>query len=321
MSDARGRSVLVTGGAGFIGSHVADAYLAAGYSVSIIDDLSRGRTANVPKGVRLIKADIRSPEAHELLASGEFAILNHHAAQIDVRSSVEDPAEDTSANVLGFLNLLDGARLGRVRRIVFASSGGAIYADGVSLPIAEHGVKLPLSPYGVSKLSAEYHLAAFARLYAIDTVALRYSNVYGPRQDAAGEAGVVAIFMRRALAGEPLVVYGDGDQTRDLVYVGDVAAANVMATECPLPPLSDVDARAYNIATGVETTVNQLADLVSEIVGRVTDRQYAAERAGEVRRNALANGKAVNQLSWSARTPLRDGLQQTLLTFSSTSLS
>ena len=304
---------MVTGGAGFIGSHVADAYLAAGYSVTVIDDLSRGRAANVPKGVRLITADIRSPEAHELLAAGEFAILNHHAAQIDVRFSVEDPAEDTSANVLGLLNLLDGARLGRINRVVFASSGGAIYADGLPLPIAESGVKLPLSPYGVSKLSAEYHLAAFARLYQIDTVALRYSNVYGPRQDTAGEAGVVAIFIRRALAGEPLVVYGDGDQTRDLVYVGDVAAANVLATECPLPALSDVDARAYNIATGVETSVNQLADLVGEAVGRAAARHHAPERLGEVRRNALATDKAVSQLRWSPRTPLREGLKRTAL--------
>src|SRR5439155_652117 len=212
------RKVLVTGGAGFIGSHVVDAYLAAGDDVTVLDDLSTGKREQVPPGARLVQADVRSPAARELLATGDFTLLNHHAAQMDVRRSVADPLFDAEVNVLGFLNLLEGARLGGVQRVVFASSGGTVYGETARLPLVESAPKLPASPYGTAKLASEYYLATFSQLYGLETVALRYSNVYGPRQNPHGEAGVVAIFAHRVLAGQPLTVFGDGAQTRDMVF-------------------------------------------------------------------------------------------------------
>ena len=229
------RRVLVSGGAGFIGSHVVEAYLAAGDEVSVLDDLSTGKAENVPAPAKLVRADIRSPEARALVAGGGFTVLNHHAAQMDVRRSVEDPVFDAQVNVLGLLNLLEGARAGGVRRIVFASSGGTVYGEGAPTPTTETAAKLPASPYGTAKLTSEYYLATFAQLYGLEAVALRYANVYGPRQNPHGEAGVVAIFGKRLLRGEPITIYGNGEQTRDLVYVEDVAAANLLAAERPLP--------------------------------------------------------------------------------------
>jgi UDP-glucose 4-epimerase len=305
-------TVLVTGGAGFIGSHVADAYLAAGYEVTVLDDLSTGRQENVPKRARFVRADIRSAEARELLAAGGFAILNHQAAQIDVRYSVAHPAADASVNVVGLLNLLEGARAGHVPRVVFASSGGTVYGPNAYIPTVEAALKHPASPYGAAKLAAEYYLAIFAELYGLETVALRYSNVYGPRQDSHGEAGVVAIFAGKLLAGERLIVFGDGEQTRDMVYVGDVAAANVAASRCDPAPVGELDGRAYNIGTGVETTVNKLADLVSEVVGRAPMFDHAPARPGEIRRSALAIGKAARGLAWQPKTPLLEGLRATV---------
>ncbi len=310
------RRVLVTGGAGFIGSHVADAYGSAGYEVTVLDDLSAGRRENVPACARFVAADVRSPAARELVARGGFALLNHHAAQIDVRRSVSDPVRDADVNVLGLLNLLEGARAGGVRRVVFASSGGVVYGALAELPIPETAPKLPSSPYGVAKLASEYYLATFAQLHGIEAVALRYSNVYGPRQDPNGEAGVVAIFARRLLSGDPLTIYGDGEQTRDMVYVGDVVHANLIASDQPLAALSHLDSRTYNIGTGVETSVNQLAALLAQTAGRRAEIHHAAARPGELRRNALAVGKAAQQLGWRPRTPLAEGLQQTVRWFS-----
>lgn len=309
------RRVLVTGGAGFIGSHVAETYLAAGDEVTVLDDLSSGRRESVPTGARFVQADVRSPEARQLVARGGFAVLNHHAAQIDVRRSVADPVFDAQVNVIGLLNLLEGARAGGVRRVVLASSGGTVYGESVSLPISETASKLPASPYGTAKLASEYYLATFALVYGMETVALRYSNVYGPRQDSHGEAGVVAIFTGRVLEGKPLTVYGDGEQTRDMVYVNDVAEANLVASERPLPPLVDLDARAFNIATGTETSVNQLAGALAAAAGRAPQIRYAPERPGELRRNALAVDKAARSLGWRPRTTLADGLQLTLRAF------
>lgn len=308
----RERTVLLTGGAGFIGSHVAEAYLNAGYDVAILDNLSTGRLENVPAGVRFIDADVRSSEARELLATGDFTVLNHHAAQIDVRRSVEDPVGDASVNVLGFLNLLEGARRGKVKRVVFASSGGAIYGGKAPLPVHESAKKLPNSPYGIAKLTSEYYLTAFSRLHGIEVVSLRYSNVYGPRQFTRGDACVVAIFAQRALRGEPLIVYGDGQQTLDMIQVGDVAAANVAATDCLLQPSTDLDTHAYNIGTGVETSVNHLAESVSEVAGRSCQTVHAPERRGEVRRSVLAIGKAAAQLAWCAQISLTQGLECTV---------
>jgi len=307
------QAVLVTGGAGFIGSHVADAYLAAGYDVTVLDNLSTGRPEYVPDGARFVHSDVRSSQARELLTSGAFSILNHHAAQVDVRCSVADPVADASINLLGLLNLLQGAQAGGVRRVVFASSGGTVYGEDAPLPIDERAAKLPASPYGAAKLSSEHYLAVFARLYGIQTVALRYSNVYGPRQNPHGEAGVVAIFARKLLAGESLVVYGDGEQTRDMVFVTDVAAANLAASECALPlPIDGLDGWAYNIGTGVETSVNRLARCVAAIVGHAPDIRHAPERPGEIRRSALSADKAARELGWRPETALADGLRSTV---------
>jgi UDP-glucose 4-epimerase len=304
--------VLVTGGAGFVGSHVAAAYLEAGYEVTVLDDLSTGRAEFVPRGARFVEADVRSPAARELLGSGGFTVLNHHAAQMDVRRSVADPVFDGSVNVIGLLNLLEGARAGGVRRVVFASSGGVVYGASMTLPHPETAPKLPLSPYGTAKLASEYYLATFAQLYGLETVALRYSNVYGPRQGAQGEAGVVAIFTRNLLKGEPLTIYGDGDQTRDMVYVKDVAAANLAASERPVPSLTDLDSRAFNIGTGIETSVNALATALAAAAGGTPRVRRAPERLGELRRSVLAVDKAARLLAWRPRTALADGLQLTL---------
>jgi UDP-glucose 4-epimerase len=303
-------SVLVTGGAGFIGSHVAHAYLSAGYAVTILDDLSRGRLENLPNGARFVQADVRSTEARELVAMGDFTILNHHAAQVDVRSSVNDPLADASVNVLGFLNLLQGAHAGNVRRVVLASSG-AIYGQDAPLPIDKSAPKLPVSPYGVAKLASEYYLAMYGRLYGIETIVLRYSNVYGPRQDSHGEAGVVAVFLQRLVTDQPLIVYGDGAQTRDIIYVADVAGANIAASRCSIVPLTHLDARAYNIATGVETPINRLANALSEVAGRAATLRHAPERQGEIRRSALASHKAARDLGWRPMASLIDGLRAT----------
>jgi UDP-glucose 4-epimerase len=305
-------AVLVTGGAGFIGSHVADAYLAAGYEVTVLDNLSTGRRENVPEGARLLEVDVRAPEARELVATGPFTILNHHVGQVDVRCSVADPVADASVNVLGLLNLLEGACRGKVKRVIFASSGGAIYGQVTGLPVAEGAPKRPASPYGAAKLASEYYLLTFAHLYGIEVVSLRYSNVYGPRQSPDGEAGVVAVFTRQVLAGEPIVVYGDGEQTRDMVYVADVAAANIAASRASLPASQDLDGHAYNIGTGLETSVNRLADLVSEAAGRARQTQHAPERQGDVRRSAVAPDKAVRELGWQPQTSLLEGLQLTV---------
>ena len=306
------RRVLVTGGAGFIGSHVVEAHLAAGDEVTIIDDLSSGRLANVPAGVRLEQMDIRSPAARRVVAEGGFAILNHHAAQMDVRRSVEDPLHDAQINVLGLLNLLEGARVGGVRRVVFASSGGTVYGDGAATPTGETAPKLPSSPYGTAKLTSEYYLATYTRLHGLEAVALRYSNVYGPRQNPHGEAGVVAIFGSRLLAGEPVTVFGDGLQTRDMVFVGDVAAANFLAADCPLAPLETLDSRAYNIGTGRESTVLDLAALIADAAGRHPDIRKAPARAGEILRSALSVEKASRGLGWQPKVTLPEGLKRTV---------
>lgn len=309
-----GRRVLVTGGAGFIGSHVVDAYLAAGDEVTVIDDLSTGRRANLPAAAGFIKVDVRSERARQVIATGGFALVNHHAAQIDVRRSVADPVFDASVNLLGLLNVLQGAQAGGVRRVIFASSGGTVYGEACAPPLHETLPKLPASPYGTAKLAAEYYLAAFARLHGREVVTLRYSNVYGPRQDGRGEAGVVAIFARQVMEGEPLTVYGDGQQTRDMVFVQDVAGANLAASDVALPDVSDVDACAFNIGTGVETSVNELARAIAQARGgREPVVQFAVARPGELRRNALTVDKAARVLGWRPRTTLAEGLRLTLI--------
>jgi UDP-glucose 4-epimerase len=266
----------------------------------------------VPRAARFVQADVRGSAARELLATGGFTLLNHHAAQMDVRRSVEDPVFDANINLIGLLNLLEGARAGGVGRVVFASSGGVVYGEGAQLPLGETAPKLPLSPYGVAKLASEYYLNTFAQLYGLEAAALRYANVYGPRQNTHGEAGVVAIFARRILKGEPLTIYGDGDQTRDLVYVKDVAAANLAASERALPPLTDLDARGFNIGTGIETSVNELARALGAARHTSPEIRRVPARAGELRRSVLVVDKAARLLGWRPRVTLAQGLEFTL---------
>ncbi len=306
------RSALVTGGAGFIGSHVADRLLAAGYAVTVLDNLSSGRRENLSPAVRFVEADIGSPEAAAVVREGAFDVLCHLAAQIDVRRSLEDPAYDARVNILGTLNLLEAVRTASPRtRVVFSSTGGALYGDFEPPPSGERLAKDPEAPYGIAKLAVEYYLAYYGRVHGIDTVALRYGNVYGPRQDPHGEAGVVAIFCNRLLDGRALTVYGDGEQTRDYVYAGDVAAANVLAAGAALPPVARLDARAFNIGTGVETSVNTLAASLVRASGSGTPVEHAPARAGELLRSALDTQKARDVLGWSPSVSLDEGLAET----------
>lgn len=303
--------VLVTGGAGFIGSWVAERYLERGTAVTVLDDLSTGRRQNVPAGADFVRCGVNDEEARRLLGSGEFAVLNHHAAQMDVRVSVEDPLRDERINIGGLINLLEGARAGGVRRVVFASSGGVVYDERSPLPHREDAPKLPVSPYGVSKLGSEYYLTAYARLYGLEVVSLRYANVYGPRQNPHGEAGVVAIFADRLRCGGGLTIYGDGNQTRDFVFVDDVARANLLATWGAVPEPTSIDAVAFNVGTGVETAVNQLAATMLSAVGREVPVGHAAARAGELERSAVDASKVAAQWGWQPEVALDSGLRRT----------
>lgn len=302
------RRVLVTGGAGFIGSHIVEAYLAAGWEVTALDDLSRGKASQVPAGVPLIVADIRSDLARTTLATGGFDVLNHHAAQIDVRFSVERPSVDADINISGFVNMLEGAGAGGVRRVVFASSGGVVYGNPDVIPTPESAPKRPVSPYGVSKLAGEHYLRALGDLHGFEGVALRYANVCGPRQDPKSEAGVVSIFVSRLLAGQPLAIFGDGKQTRDYVSVKDVARANVLASTAPLDRGDDHDTRAFNIATSVERSVLELAEAAGRVTGRTPELRMEAARPGEILRSALDATKAGAKLGWRPEVPFDDGL-------------
>jgi UDP-glucose 4-epimerase len=302
--------VLVTGGAGFIGSHIAEAYLAAGWDVTVLDDLSRGHQKNVPSSARFVRADIRSPEARQLLAEGRFTVLNHHAAQIDVRVSVDEPALDSSINVVGLVNLLDGAGAGGVKRVVFASSGGVVYGDPEVVPTPETAPKAPISPYGVSKLAGEYYMRALAALRGFEAVAMRYANVFGPRQDPKSEAGVVSIFVSRLLENRPLTVFGDGKQTRDYVFVRDVARANVLASTAAVPAGTSIDDTAFNIATGKQTSVLELAELVGKAMKQKPTVELAPARAGELYRSSLDVSKAGRMLKWKPEFGFDDGLPQ-----------
>jgi UDP-glucose 4-epimerase len=301
---------LVTGGAGFIGSNLVDALLARGDEVTVLDDLSTGRRGNLDgalaNGATLVEKDIRDAAAVAKLAeSARPEVVFHLAAQIDVRKSVADPAFDASVNVGGTANVLEAARAAGSRRFVFVSTGGAIYGEGEGqqLPLDEEAPIAPMSAYGQSKFAAEGYLALYERLYGLSGVALRLGNVYGPRQDPLGEAGVIAIFCGKLRAGERPTVFGDGTQTRDYIYVGDVVAAALAATEAEATG-------PINIGTGVETDVLELARLLAEL-GDTGDfePELAPPRAGEVQRISIDPARAKRELGWTA---LGDGLRLTL---------
>jgi UDP-glucose 4-epimerase len=302
--------VLVTGGAGFIGSHLADAYLRRGDEVVVLDSLVHGRRQNVPAGAEFVEMDIRDPRAADLIRERRFDVVNHHAAQMDVRVSVEDPRFDASVNLDGLLNLLEASRQSEVGKFVFVSSGGVVYGEPEQRPTPESAPKQPESPYGVTKLGGEYYLHYYHRVHGMDYVALRYSNVYGPRQDPHGEAGVVAIFSTRLLRGEPLTIFGDGEQTRDYVYVGDVVAANLLLTDAEIPRSIGLDQRAFNVGTGIETSVNDLAATLASASGKPLETHYATARAGELLHSSLDASK-LRRLGWAPATDLHTGLGAT----------
>jgi UDP-glucose 4-epimerase len=303
---------LVTGGAGFIGSHVADLFIENGYDVEIIDDLSSGNRQNVPERAHLHEVSVVSHDAARIVREGNFDVVVHLAAQIDVRKSVADPLFDATTNILGTLNILEAIReSGKRTRIAFTSTGGAIYGDFNTPPNVETFPKDPESPYAISKLSAEYYLAFYGRLHGLEHVSLRFGNVYGPRQDPHGEAGVVAIFCNRILEGKPLTIFGDGLQTRDYVYVGDVAQAVFLGATKELPKAERVDARAFNVGTGIGTSVVDVARLLQEAAGTNTEIVFAPKRPGEQQESFLDANKARMLLGWEPRVSLSEGLGKT----------
>jgi UDP-glucose 4-epimerase len=307
-----GKRVLITGGAGFIGSHVADLFLREGGDVHIVDNLVTGKQRNVPKGTTFHELDIGSEEAARLVRDESFDVLVHLAAQMDVRKSVADPVFDATTNVIGTLNLLEAVRSGGGHtRVVFSSTGGALYGDYTTPPNAESFAKDPESPYAISKLSAELYMAYYGRVHRMTSVALRYGNVYGPRQDPHGEAGVVAIFSGRILDGNALTVFGDGMQTRDYVYVGDVARATFLAATTKLPPQKLLDSHAYNVGTGVGTSVMQLADTLKRVAHSDAEVVHAPKRPGEQQHSFLVVEKAKKELNWTANVSLEEGLKKT----------
>lgn len=278
----------------------------------VVDDLSNGKRANVPSVARFEHLDVRSPEAAILVREGRFDSMFMLAAQMDVRLSVADPITDASKNIIGALNLLEAARHAPHRpRVVFSSTGGAIYGDASTPPSPEESAKDPESPYGISKLAVEYYLAYYARTHGLDTVTLRYANVYGPRQDPNGEAGVVAIFCQRVLNGRPLTLFGTGQQTRDYVFVKDVAAANVTASTVALPPIKRLDDRAFNIGTGVATSVLTLAESLQRAARTSVPLEFAPKRDGEQQHSSVKNDKAHRILGWKPTVALESGLAQT----------
>ena len=301
-------NIVVTGGAGFIGSHVAEAYLAAGHTVWVVDNLATGKRDNVPAGARFVHADINDEAVRRLLSDERIEAVNHHAAQMDVRRSVADPLFDARSNVLGLLNLLEGAREAGCRTFVFASSGGTVYGELTAFPATEEHSTHPISPYGISKLAGEHYLDFYHLEYGLRTVSLRYANVYGPRQDPHGEAGVVAIFSQALLDGQPITINGDGTQTRDYVFVADVVQANLAALT--------TDAHGpFNVGTGVETDVNALAAHLQRLTGATDRARHGPAKPGEPRRSVLDCGRAARMLGWTPAGALADGLEATVAFF------
>ncbi|MFQ5852896.1 MAG: NAD-dependent epimerase/dehydratase family protein [Candidatus Binatia bacterium] len=297
--------IVVTGGAGFIGSHIVDAYISAGHEVIIIDDFSTGDKRNLNRRAALYSLDILDPTLPKLLSEISPNILSHHAAQMDLRRSVADPLFDARINILGLIHLLEACKDAGVDKIIYASSGGAVYGEHEIFPAPEDHPTRPLSPYAVSKLAGEYYLAYYQMAFGISYVALRYGNVYGPRQSATGEAGVIAIFIRQLLNGESPTINGDGKQTRDYIYVDDVVAANLLVLDSHLTG-------PVNIGTGRETDVLTLFALLHDKIGSRIKAVHGPAKTGEQRRSALDFSHAHKMLGWSPRTSLSVGLDKTI---------
>jgi UDP-glucose 4-epimerase len=296
--------IVVTGGAGFIGSNIVDAYIERGHEVHILDDLSTGQRRNLNPKAEFHEVDIAHPQAARLIEGIKPDVLSHQAAQMDVRHSVADPTFDARVNILGFINLLEGCKNSGVKKVIFASSGGAVYGEQDVFPAAEDHPTRPASPYGVSKRAGELYLSYYQQAFALPYIALRYANVYGPRQSAKGEAGVVAIFLSLLLTGKTPVINGDGRQTRDYVYVGDVVAANVAA-------LDSAFVGPVNIGTGVETDVVTIFRHLRQAVGSPIEAQHGPAKPGEQRRSCVDAGLAAQVLNWRPQMILDEGLRRT----------
>lgn len=301
-------TAVVTGGAGFIGSHIVDALLAENYRVAVIDNLSTGKRENLNPQAAFYEVDIRDAAAvAEVFAAERPSLVSHQAALADVRASLVDPAGYAQTNIVGTLNLLQAAKAAGTKKFIFASTGGAVYGNPEELPATERCPAHPLDPYGTSKLACEYYLFTYKHNFGLDYCVLRYANVYGPRQNADGEAGVVAIFAKGMLAGRPLTIWGDGRQSRDFVYVGDVAAANTAAAK--------FGSGIYNIGTGLPTDIVTLARQLAQITGYTQGIQHGAAKQGEVRHTYLDSHKARHELGWEPKVGMQDGLAQTVASF------
>ena len=296
--------ILITGGAGFIGSHVADALIACGHTIVIIDNFSIGKKENINASARVYSCDITNVEAGDIIQKEKPDAIIHLAAQIDVRKSVADPVADANINILGSINIIENARIAQVKKIIFASTGGAIYGDTQNIPTQEDEPRNPISPYGVAKLAIEHYLYYYSKVFEMKYVILRFANVYGPRQNSRGEAGVVAIFCDKILSGQTPVIFGDGKNTRDFVFVEDVAQANVAA-------LASDATGYYNVGTSVETDVNKLSEYIASAFGYRGEYTYEEAKSGEQRRSCLDFSKIKKNLGWEPKTSLKEGIEKT----------
>jgi UDP-glucose 4-epimerase len=297
--------ILVTGGAGFIASQVADAFIAAGHQVVILDDLSTGYEKNINPKAKFVKANIGDKNLDKLFEAEKFDVVNHHAAQMDVRRSVKDPEFDAATNILGTINLLQNCVNYGVKKFMFASTGGAVYGEQDYFPADEKHNQQPKSPYGISKLAVEKYLYFYNSEHKLNYTILRYANIYGPRQNPFGEAGVVAIFSTRLLKGEQPIINGHGEQTRDYVFVGDVVKANLLG-------LKDESTNVYNVGTGIETDVNQLFHYINNITQANKEEKHGPTAAGEQLRSVITSDKLFNKFGWRPTTKLEDGLKATV---------
>jgi len=302
--------ILVTGGAGFIASQIADVFITEGHEVHILDNLLTGFERNINKKARFIKSDITSPSILEIFATEKFDVVNHHAAQIDVRKSVNDPIFDANTNILGTINLLQACIKTGVKKFMFASTGGAVYGEQEYFPADEKHPTNPVSPYGITKLSIEKYLFFYKNEYGLNHTILRYANVYGPRQNPFGEAGVVAIFTSKLLKNENPIINGDGKQTRDYVFVEDVVKANVVA-------LNSVSSNIYNVGTGIEISVNQLFEKLNEIAGSKAVEKHGPSPKGEQTRSVITSDKLFKEFQWKPSVKIDEGLRKTFESFKS----
>ncbi|RJO61245.1 SDR family oxidoreductase [candidate division WS5 bacterium] len=307
--------VLITGGAGFIGSHIVDGLVNEGYEVVIVDDLSTGNENNINKKAKFYNVDIKDKGLESVFEKERPDFVGHQAAQKDVRVSVSDPIYDAKINILGTINLLQNCIKYKVKKIVFASTGGAIYGEQDIFPAPEIHPTRPISPYGITKLVAEHYMYYYKTVHGLDYVSLRYANVYGPRQDPHGEAGVVAIFIQKMLAGEQPVINGDGEQTRDFVYVGDVARANILSIK------NTTSENIFNIGTGIEISVNELFNQIRDIVNPNISKKNGPPKEGEQLRSVIDFSRARSILHWKPEVLLSEGLKKTFNHFNSFSNS